>query len=181
MRLSTQRLATVAGALIAAATLAFAQIERLSLAQMATKIDDAVDGKIIERRVFRVDHPKDGPELYFTTLTIQGVSAIDGSPLTVDVTFPGGFVDDTHGVSNSEAPSADDIKLRNHVLVFYKWTANMGGDVAANQIITSHGGLYRIVDSKNGTVVQGRGDGYAVAQNVRVSDLRQQLSLLKKK
>jgi hypothetical protein len=162
-------------ALVAVASLAWAQIERLNLTQMRARIDNAVEGKIVERRVFRVDHPVDGPELYFTTLKIQGESLLNGAPLTVDVTFPGGFISPTEGVSNSEAPSADDIKLGNRVVAFYKWTNNMGGDVAANQLIASHGGLYRVIDTKNGTVVQGRGQGYAIDNNLTLVDLRKAL------
>lgn len=170
-----------AAALVAVASLAWAQIERLTLADMAQKVTNAVDGTIIERKVFRVDHPVDGPELYFTTLTIEGESAFDGKPLTVDVTFPGGFVNPDEGVSNSEAPSADDIKLGNRVVAFYRWTNNMGGDVAANQLYASHGGLYRVIETKAGAVVQGRGDGYAINANTKAADLRMQLSKLRAK
>ena len=30
-----------------------------------------------------IDHPIDGPELYFTKLTLAGQSLIDGKPITV--------------------------------------------------------------------------------------------------
>ncbi|MCE9593888.1 MAG: hypothetical protein K8S98_06825 [Planctomycetes bacterium] len=172
MRFSSLKPWLGAAALVAVASLAWAQIERLTLADLATRAVSAVDGTIIERKVFRVDHPVDGPELYFTTLTIQGQSVETGTALTVDVTFPGGFVSPTEGVSNSEAPSADDIRIGNHIVAFYKWTGNMGGGVAANQLYASHGGLYRVIDTKSGTVVQGRGDGYAVSTNLTTSKLR---------
>jgi len=148
-----------------------AQIERLTLDQMVAKTDNSVLAEIVGRKVFRVDHPVDGPELYFTTLTLQGTSLRDGKPVTVDVTYPGGFIDEEHGVHNSEAPSADDVKLGNTVVAFYKWSDNLGGDVRGNALYASHGGLYRTVAGPTGSVVLGRGEGYAIDKNKSVANL----------
>ena len=149
-----------------------AQIERLDLKAMVAKTDNSVYAEITHKRVFRVDHPLDGPELFFTTLTLQGRSLRDGTALTVDVTFPGGFVSETEGVHNSEAPSAEDVKLGNRVVAFYRWTANMGGDVRGNALYASHGGLYRTLEGPKGVpMVLGRGDGYAVDKNLRLDEL----------
>ena len=149
-----------------------AQIERLTLEQMVERTDNAVIAEISGRTVFRVDHPLDGPELYFTTLTLEGESLSDGTPITVDVTYPGGFVSETEGVHNSEAPSADDVELGNVVVAFYAWSDNLGGDVAANALYASHGGLYRTVDGPAGSVVLGRGAGYAIENNKSLESLR---------
>ena len=111
MKLSSPKAWLPALALAAAGTVGLAQIERLTLDQMVQKTDNAVAGTIVKSKVFRVDHPIDGPELYFTTLTIRGKSLFDSSPLQVDVTFPGGFISETEGVWNSEAPTADEIKI----------------------------------------------------------------------
>ena len=138
---------------------------------MVSKTDDTVFAEIVGSHVFRVDHPVDGPELYFTTLTLQGESLVDGRVSTVDVTFPGGFINDEEGVWNSEAPSADDIRIGNQVVVFYKWLDNMGGDVAANALYASHGGLFRTTEGPQGTVVLGRGDGYAIDTNRSLTNL----------
>ena len=43
----------------------------------------------------------------------------------------------------------------NRVVAFYKWLDNMGGDVAANGLYASHGGLYRVIDGPSGAVVLG--------------------------
>jgi hypothetical protein len=163
------------GALAIAAVLGTAQIERLDLAQMVQKTDDAVLGTIVGRNVIRIDHPVDGPELYFTSLTIEGTSMSTGQPSTVDVWFGGGFVSETEGVFNSEAPSADDQRIGNRVVAFYKFTENMGGDLAGNALMCWHGGLYRTFESRQGTVVQGRGNGYAVPSNVRLAELTTQV------
>ena len=140
---------------------------------MVEKTDDAVVGEIIGKEVFRVDHPVDGPELYYTTLFIRGESLYSGQEKTASVTFPGGFIDENNGVYNSEAPSADEIRNGNVVVAFYKWSDNMGGDVAANALYASHGGLYTTFEtSGQGTIVQGRGDGYAIAQNTTKTALK---------
>lgn len=170
-----------AAALVAVASLAWAQIERLTLADMVAKTDNAVEGTIVGSKVFRVDHPVDGPELYFTTLTIQGDSLVDGKPVTVDVTFPGGFINPNEGVHNSEAPAADDVKVGNRVVAFFRKTNNMGGGVSGNQLYASHGGLYRVIETRNGAVVQGRGDGYAINANTKSVDLRSQVAKLRSK
>jgi hypothetical protein len=121
--------------------------------------------------VFSVDHPVDGTGLYFTVLTIEGRAMSDGRPLTIDVTTPGGFIDATRGVFNSEAPAADDIKVGKRVVAFYRWTDNMGGSVAGNALVAAHGGLYRTVEGPRGAAVLGRGEGYAVSANRRLSHL----------
>lgn len=170
-----------AAALIAASALGTAQIERLDLDQMVHKADNAVYGTITSKEVIRVDHPVDGPELYYTTLTIDGRSLKDGQASAISVTFPGGFVDATHGVYNSEAPSADDIKTGNRVVAFYKWSDNMGGNVAGNALYASHGGLYRTFDARKGPIVQGRGEGYAISTNVALDELNQHIIAYSKK
>jgi hypothetical protein len=172
MRTSLSFLA--AGTAVALGAFASAQIQRLDLPTMLAKSDNALFAEIVDKHVFRVDHPVDGPELYFTTLTLAGRSLVDGKALTVDVTYPGGFVSEKEGVHNSEAPSADDVKLGNHVVAFYFWNERMGGGVSGNMLQAMHGGLFRTVSSpgaKGGAVVLGRGNGYAVDHNVALADL----------
>ena len=166
-------------ALVCAATLGWAQIERLDLAHMVAKTDNAVLGTIVGKEVTRVDHPIDGPELYFTHLLIQGRSLYTGNAITVPVTFAGGFVRPGEGTWNSEAPSADDTQVGNRVVVFYKWTDNMGGDVAANAIYAAHGGLYRVVKGRQDKVVLGQGDGYAVSGNIALGELDRAIKALR--
>jgi hypothetical protein len=91
--------------------------------------------------------------------------------MTVDVTYHGGFVSADEGVYNSEAPAEDDVLLGNQVVVFYSWSDNMGGDVAANAMMAAHGGLYRTLQGRGSATVLGRGAGYALERNVRLGDL----------
>lgn len=157
-----------------------AQIERLNLSSMVQKTDDALVAEIVAHEVIRIDHPVDGPELYFTHLTLEGTSLRTGTAERVVVTFAGGFINEEEGVWNSEAPSTDDIALGNRVVAFYKHSENMGGDLEANALYAAHGGLFRTVDSPKGVVVMGRGEGYAIDSNVRLDDLGKSIKTLAK-
>lgn len=170
--------AAACAALCAATSIGAAQILRVNLQQMIERTDDALVGKIIKREVIRIDHPVDGPELYYTHMTVEGRSLVDNDEETVVVTFRGGFIDEDQGVWNSEAPSEDDVKIGNRVVVFYKWVDNMGGDLAANALAGGHGGLFRTVEGRKGTVVLGRGDGYAVSNNIKLSALDHQITTI---
>jgi hypothetical protein len=172
MRTPTLALPLTAVALLVAATLGTAQIERLDLNQMVEKADNAVLGTIVNKEVIRINHQVDGPDLYFTILTIEGSSLRDDKALTVDVTFSGGFIDEEHGVNNSEAPSADDTRIGNRVVAFYKWSDNLGGQLAGNGLYAAHGGLYRTQETRGRTVVLGRVEGYAIDKNVEATQLR---------
>jgi len=151
--------------------MATAQIKPFTLEQMVQTADQAIQGQIIASRVFRVDSPKDGQGFYYTTITIQGRTLADAQPKTVDVTFRGGFVSETEGVFNSEAPAAGDVKVGKRVVAFYRWTDDMGGGVPANALVAAHGGLYRVVEGQRGAAVLGRGEGYAIGTNLRLEQL----------
>ena len=99
---------------------------------------------------------------YFTTMTIEGSLLGDGTAVTVDVSFPGGFINEEEGVWNSESPSADETAVGQRIVAFYTWHGGIGGRNEANWLHTNHGGLYRTVEGPSGRVVLGRGQGYAV-------------------
>lgn len=179
LSLRSSKLLAAGAALVASASLAWATIQRLDLATMLQISDNAIVGTITHKETIRIDHPVDGPELYFTALTIEGTSLKDGKNVTVDVWFGGGFVDAQHGVHNAEAPSDDDQKLGNKVVAFYHYEKNMGGDHAGNALVAWHGGLYRTFESRGGKlIVQGRGDGYAIPTNVELNALTKQVQAL---
>jgi hypothetical protein len=155
-----------------------AQIKSFTLAEMVTTADQAIYGQIIDSRVERIDSPVDGPELYYTTVTIQGRLLGDGQAATVDVTFRGGFVSPTEGVFNSEAPAAEDVQVGKRVVAFYRWANDMGGGKAANALVAAHGGVYRTVQTSSGPAVLGRGAGYAVTSNRTLEQLETSVRLL---
>ena len=161
-----------------AGTIGLAQIKALTLNEMVDVADGAIHGQIVGSDVFRIDDPVDGPELFYTTIRIEGRSLMSGDLTTVDVTYHGGFVSDTEGVYNSEAPSKDDTESGSPVVVFYKWQDNMGGGVSANALVASHGGLFRTIGSGSVETVLGRGEGYAVNNNIRLTDLESAVAKL---
>ena len=177
-KLSALALAGIA--LAAAGSLGVAQIREYTLPEMVGDAHGTIHGEIVSRNVFRVDDPVDGPELYFTTLKVKGVDLETGIATTTNVTFHGGFITEDEGVWNSEAPSADDVRIGNEIVLFYRWSGDMGGQVSGNQLVAAHGGLYRTVRGGGETVVLGRGKGYAVESNIKVDDLRAAIRQIKR-
>lgn len=166
----------LAAALAAATTaLAHAGIERMDLGRMAELMDDAVVGEIVAKHAVRIDHPIDGPELYFTHLTIDGRSLVTGEARRVVVTYNGGWIDPEHGSWVAESPTEDETRVGNEVVAFYAWTPDMGGELAANALVALHGGLYRVAEGRRGPVVLGRGAGYAIASNQRLPELEEEV------
>lgn len=165
-----------AAALAGFGSLGQSQILRVDLRQMVEQTDGAIMGTIVGSETIRIDHPIDGPELYYTTLFVEGKSMITGDSTTMGVSFPGGFVDAENGVFNSEAPASSDIAIGNQVVLFYQWSDNMGGDFASNVLFASHGGIYTTFENSSGDlIVQGRGDGYAIPSNMTVQSLEGQI------
>ncbi len=157
-----------------------AQILRLDLPQMVAQTDGGIFGTIIHKETIRIDHPIDGPELYYTTLTIKGERLSDQQEATILVSYPGGFVDPDNGVYNSEEPAADVAMVGKRVVAFHKWSDNMGGDFASSALYASHGGIYpTFEDSRGQVIVQGRGDGYAVRSNTHLARLQHSVAQLK--
>jgi hypothetical protein len=178
MRKSFPALATAAILLGILSLGARAQIKSFTLAEMIGAADQAVHGEILAARAFRAE--RGGDVHYYTALTIQGRSLTDGRPVLVDVTFRGGFVSETEGVFNSEAPAADDVQVGKRVVAFYRWSDDLGGGVPGNVLMAAHGGLYRVVEGTRGPTVLGRGEGYAIRYNQRVQELESAVRLLQR-
>ncbi|MDE0903508.1 MAG: hypothetical protein OSB42_02665 [Planctomycetota bacterium] len=158
-----------------------AQILRLTLKQMVEQTDGAVHGTITASHVTHLAETKDGPDMFFTTLTIEGKDLIGGQACKVEVSFPGGFVDEHTGVWNSEAPNADDQRIGSQIVAFWKVCDDLGGGFSGNALYTSHGGLFRTFQDKRGrNVVLGRGKGYAVELNQQLPGLRKNIQALDK-
>ena len=101
-------------ACVVASTLVQGSIRSLTLDQMMANVDNAVVGQIVDRHVFRADHPVDGT-MYFTTITVDGTSLIDGQPLRVPVTYLGGWIDENEGTSTSVTPDPNTVALGKRV------------------------------------------------------------------
>lgn len=172
------RAALTALALAAGASALGAQVRALTLSEMVEVADQGVFGQILSKRVTRLD-ALDGRTLYYTSMTIEGRQLADGTPVRVEVAFPGGFINEEEGYWHSESPGADETRVGSEIIAFYKWTPGMGGALEANWLYANHGGLFRTVQGPSGHVVLGRGDGYAVAKNVRLTDLDQAVAKIR--
>jgi hypothetical protein len=151
-----------------------AQIKRLSLAEMTTETDNAVLGTVVASHVIDLGNEIDGFGLYYTVFTLEGESLYTGRKTTVDVVTRGGWIDRDAGIGcwDSEAPQAEEIAIGKKVVAYYKWVDNIGRGVGANILYASHGSLFRTAKSPGGLVVLGRGEGYAIDKNMKVSSLR---------
>ncbi len=151
---------------------ASAQVKAMNLSEMVESADRGVLGQIVSKRVTRLDAP-DGRAYYYTTMLVDGRLLAEGTPIQLEVSFPGGFVSEEEGYWHSESPSAEETEVGATVVLFTKWYAGLGGNLSADWLYALHGGLFRTVESPSGAVVLGRGQGYAVAKNMRLADLQQ--------
>ena len=168
-------LGLVAASVALLGTLGSAAILELSLSEIVTQSDQAVFGEITQRTVHKVVG-QDSTD-YYTTVTIEGRLVGSQTPVTVDVVFGGGFINETEGVYNSEAPAAEEVRVGKHVVAFYKWQDGFAG-TGANALYNMHGGLYRTDVGPTGSIVLGRGKGYAVDRNVTITKLDAQVAEL---
>ena len=160
-------------ALAALGMIGQAQIARLSLEDMTTLTDNGIVGTITGRKVIDLSNDTEGMLIY-TVLTIEGESLYDGRKTTVDVVKRGGWIDREAGLGtwDSEAPSDDETALGKRIVAYYHWVDNIGSGVGANRLFASHGSLFRTVEGPQGLVVMGRGDGYAIENNMQLSSLQ---------
>ena len=161
-------------ALAVAGAIGQAQIKQLSLTEMTNETDNGVLGTVVASRVVDLGNEVDGFGLYYTIFTLGGQSIFDGRKITVDVASRGGWIDKERGIGcwDSEAPQAGEIAVGKEVLAYYMWSENIGRGTGANILYASHGSLFRTAKSPTGTVVLGRGEGYAINKNIKLESLR---------
>lgn len=148
-------------------------IEELNLSTMVTKTDSAVHGTITEVRTVRFV-PEGDDRLIFTILTIEGEDLYTGQPVTTEAAFLGGtFEGDSMMIPSMPAPA--DYRLGNDVVVFRGLVEGWGPEID-HCVYAAMGGIFRTVDTRKGTVVLGKGEGFAVANNIRISSLKADIS-----
>jgi len=166
--------------LAAASTLLLVQggsacIEELDLGQMISRTDSAVHGTITDVRTTAFT-PEDEVQLIYTILTIQGEDLYTGQQTTVEAAFLGGtYQGESMTVTSMPAPA--DYRLGNDVVVFRGAVEGWGPEID-HCVYASMGGIFRTVNTKKGVVVLGKGEGFAVDGNVRVSALKTSISIL---
>lgn len=160
--------------LAGAASLALVQvgracIEELDLAQMVAKTDAAVRGTI--KSVHTVQYTPPGDDrLIYTVLTVEGIDLYTGQARTIDAAFLGGtYQGDSMMVTSMPAPA--EYRVGNQVLVFSAPVEGWGPEVD-RCVYAAMGGIFREVAAKNGPVLLGKGEGFAISDNVRLEGLQ---------
>lgn len=151
-------------------------IEELDLAKMISRTDSAVQGTITDVRTTAYT-PEDGVQLIYTILTVEGKDLYSGQQTSVEAAFLGG----THkgeSMTVTSMPAPADYRLGNDVVVFRGAVEGWGPEID-HCVYAAMGGIFRTVDTKNGVVVLGKGEGFAVEGNVRVSSLNTSISALR--
>jgi len=160
--------------LAGAASLALVQvgracIEELDLPQMVAKTDTAVRGTITDVRTVRFVPPGDD-RLIYTLITVEGTDLYTGQPRILEAAFLGGtYQGDSMMVTSM--PTPDEYRLGNDVVVFSAPVEGWGPEVD-RCVYASMGGIFRVIDGRKGAVVLGKGEGFAVQNNVLIETLR---------
>ncbi|MHC4823170.1 MAG: hypothetical protein ACYTEP_04035 [Planctomycetota bacterium] len=148
-------------------------IEELNLSQMVTKTDSAVHGTITNVRSVMFDAGGKDQRIY-TILTVEGQDLYTGQAVTEDAAFIGGTYEG-QSMMTSSMPAPADYRLGNEVVVFRGQVEGWHPEID-HAVYAAMGGIYRTVDTKRGTVVLGKGQGFAVDNNVLVSSLKTSIS-----
>lgn len=158
--------------LVLAGTTAYACIEALDLNKMVSKTDVAVRGTITNVRTVKYTPPGDD-RIVYTLVTVEGEDLYTGQPRTIEAGFVGGsFGGDSMMVTSMPAPA--DYRVGSKVVAFSAPVQGWGPEVS-RCLYASYGGLFKEISTKNGSVVLGKGDGFAIEKNVAVDDLRAQI------
>ena len=171
MKLS--RLLVSFAAVIALVGTTMACIEALDLNKMVSKTDACVRGTVTNVRTgFSVVNDTTEPRI-FTFVTIECENLNTGKPETMEMAFMGG----THqGVTQTftTMPAAADYRLGNKVVAFSSKVEGWG--TVDRCLYAGYGGIYREIATPKGDVVLGRGADFAIEQNIKVSDLKVNIS-----
>lgn len=157
-----------------------ADVGPASLPAMLERSDGVIAGRIADRSVREID-AGDGAPLYLTTLAIIGTDlartrgdAAPGDAIRVDVSFAGGFLDETRGGFVASAPPRDHTRVGRDVVAFYRHEDDLVGGVSGNALVGAGSGLFTAFRSRRGAViVQGRGRGTAIPRNIALNDLKE--------
>ncbi|MEM9379285.1 MAG: hypothetical protein AAGB93_04985 [Planctomycetota bacterium] len=171
---------TALAALAAALCIGARDVRSFTLGQLVDASDGAVVGRIDRRSVEEVD-AGDGSPIYFTTLRIEGTDLATGEAETIDVMYPGGFVDERRGAFNASMPAAHETRVGRGVVVFHDRRDDVVGGLRGELLLGGRASLFPTFESRRGaTIVQGRGRGYAVSKNVRLTDLQARVRELRR-
>ncbi|KAA3605191.1 MAG: hypothetical protein DWQ01_21620 [Planctomycetota bacterium] len=167
MKLAKGLATVLAGSLLVGG--AFACIEALDLAKMVDRTDTAVRGTITDVRTVKYTPPGDD-RLIYTILTIEGEDLFTGKERTLEAAFLGGTYEGDSMMVTS-MPAASDYRLGNKVVVFSAPVEGWGPEID-RCVYAAMGGIFKEVATKKGPVFLGKGEGFAIDQNMSLSQLQ---------
>ena len=163
------RFKKIAAALIGAAVLAVpvtAAIKAMTLSELMDITTDTALVRIIDKTTFHSDWPASG--MVWTKLKVQGESLRTGEKVDTDVYFLGSH-DPRDDYGTSEMPTLQDTRIGADAVVF--WTKNLESPDQINDL-GGLSGVYRVEKGFGEPVVIGKGEGFAFAENIKLSDAR---------
>lgn len=160
-------------AVIALVGTTVACIEALDLNKMVSKTDACIRGTVTNVHTgLSVVNDTTEPRI-FTFVTIEGENLYTGKTETMEMAFMGG----THqGVTQTftTMPAAADYRVGNKVVAFSSKVEGWG--TVDRCLYAGYGGIYREISTPKGDVVLGRGADFAIEHNIKLSDLKVNIS-----
>jgi len=151
-------------------------IEELNLSQMVAKTDSAVHGTITDVRTVKYVAAENDQRIY-TILTVEGEDLYSGQQVSVEAAFLGGtYQGESMTVTSMPAPS--EYRLGNEVVVFRGAVEGWHPEID-HAVYAAMGGIFRTVDTKKGPVALGKGEGFAIENNTRISNLKSEISFVR--
>lgn len=153
------------------ATPVVAAIRAMNLSELMSITDNTVLVQITGKTTFAAAYPFEGA--VYTQLTLAGESLRTGEAYEGKVVFLGSH-DPADQFGTSEMPSLQDTRVGNRAVIFFQHDDAFpggGADVAYNLSY-----VFRVEDGFGTPVVMGKGEGAAFPDNLKLSDVRAQVT-----
>ena len=150
---------------------ALAAIKALTLSELMEITTDVARVHITAKSTFRMDYPL--PGAVWTRLSVQGESLRTGAAVKTDLVFMGSH-DAIDRYTVSEMPTLQDTRIGGEAVVFWWDDPDMPAIGGAHRLFDLSG-VYRVEQAFGAPVVMGKGEGFAWADNIKLSDAREQV------
>jgi hypothetical protein len=163
------RFPKIAAAVLGAAVLAVpvvAAVKAMTLSELMGITTDTALVRIVEKTSVHMDWPAAG--MVWTKLKVQGESLRTGAKVDTDVYFLGSH-DPKDDYGTSEMPTLQDTRVGADAVIFWNRDADSPGQL---NTVGGLAGVYRVEKGFGEPVVVGKGEGFAFAENIKVTDAR---------
>jgi len=161
-----------AAAALGAAMLAVpttAAIKALTLSELMTLNSEAAQVRILEKTTFTSDYPLAG--VVWTKMKVQGTSLRTGEPVATEVVFLGSH-EPQDGYGTSEMPTLQDTRVGADAIMFWYRDEAMPAKLNVASDLST---VYRIEKGFGEPVVVGKGEGFAFAENIKLSEASERI------